>query len=410
MAIIARNLFFGPRQRIVTDGLVLYFDPENSASYTPSVGRNYHPNPTDIFAWSGTGANAATLSRDTISSPVGNKPLKMVTTGNDSHTITYLSSIWNITDASIGQTWTVSVYAKADRNTTGEIFIFETTSAGTSFLVVRAKGISITTEWQRFDYTVTFTNTSTTKIQIRLDGANTFDGATIWWDGLQVELSPNVTGFTTSAPTNPTYITDLTPNARIGTVNVTGFVRNSFDFDGINDTLDLSSSYGTTIQNNFTVDFWCIPRTTHQIDSETNSTLITSGTSGQRYLMGAEFIDSPSAGFGISAGTNGISVYEHSAGYMPPLLVYSSAISSTLHSHVVVTYTNKQPRLYLNGQLVRTGLQSLRTSVSLGGIRIGYGSYGFFNGLIGMVKYYNRTLTLAEIQRNFDAHKTRFGL
>jgi len=405
MAIIARNLFFGPRQRIVTDGLVLYFDPENSASYTPSVGRNYHPNPTDIFAWSGTGANAATISRDTISSPVGNKPLKMVTTGNDSHIFTYGSSTYNITDASIGQTWTVSVWAKASIATTGEIFIFETPSAGTSLLVVRAKGISITTEWQRFDYTVTFTNTSTTKIQIRLDGANTFNGATIWWDGLQVELSPNVTGFTTSAPTNPTYITDLTPNARIGTVNVTGFVRNSFDFDGINDKLDLTS-FGTTIQNNFTVDFWCIPRTTHEIDSE-NSTF--GGVSGQRYLMGAENI-SVGSGSGISAGTNGISVYEHSDNYMPPLLVYSSTISSTSYSHVVVTYTNKQPRLYLNGQLVRTGLQSLRSFVALGGGKIGYGDYGFFNGLIGMVKYYNRTLTLAEIQRNFDAHKTRFGL
>jgi hypothetical protein len=408
MAIVAKNLSYGPK-RIVTDGLVLYLDPSNPETYTPSSGRNFHPNPTDIFAWSGTGANAATLSRDTISSPVGSTPLKMVTTGNDSHTFTYLSSTWNIADASMGQTWTVSVYAKADRNTTGQIFIFETTNAGTSFLVNRQRTFNITTEWQRFDYTVTFTNASTTKLQIRLDGRDIFDGATIWWDGLQVELSPSVTEFTTSPPTNPTYITDLSFNKKIGTVNTTGFVRNSFDFDGINDTLDLSSSYGTTIQNNFTVDFWCIPRTTHQIDSETNNTLITSGTSGQRYLMDAELI-SVGSGSGISAGTNGISVYEHSASYMPPLLVYSSTISSTSYSHVVVTYTNKQPRLYLNGQLVRTGLQSLRSFVALGGGKIGYGQYGYFNGLVGMVKYYNRTLSLLEIQQNFNAHRTRFGL
>jgi hypothetical protein len=406
MAIIARNLFFGPRQRIVTNGLVLYFDPENSASYTPSVGRNYHPNPTDIFAWSGSGANAATLSRDTISSPVGNKPLRMVTFGNDAHIVTYNSSIWNISDAVVGQTWTVSVWAKANIATTGQIFIFESTDSG-SYLSAPAKTISITTDWQRFDYTVTFGNTSTTKIQVRLDGADSFVGArTIWWDGLQVELNSAVTGFSTSIPTNPTYITDLTPSARIGTVNVTGFVRNSFDFDGINDKIDLAS-FGTTIQNNFSVDFWCIPRTTHGIDAESTSGV--NGVFGQRYLMGAELI-SVGSGFGISAGTNGISVYEHSGDYLPPLLVYSSTIPSTSYSHVVVTYTNKQPRLYLNGVLVRTGLQSLRPFVALGGARIGWDAYGNFNGLIGMVKYYNRTLTLAEIQQNFDAHKTRFGI
>lgn len=404
MTIIAKNLRYGP-SKIVTGGLILYYDPANSEAYTPSSGRNYHPNPTDIFAWSGTGANFATLSRDTISSPVGNTPLKMVTTGGDPHTFTYLSSTWNITDASMGQTWTVSVYAKADRNTTGQIFIFETTNAGNSLLVNRQRTFNITTEWQRFDYTVTFTNASTTKLQIRLDGRDIFDGATIWWDGLQVELSRSVTEFTTQAPIKPTFISDLSSSKKTGTVNVTGFVGKSFDFDGINDTLILPS-FPESIQNNFSMDFWCIPRATHQIDFE-NDTF--GGTSGQRYLMDAEFTF-VGAGAGISAGTNGISVYEHSDNYLSSRLVYSASISNTSYSHIVVTYQNKQPRLYLNGQLVRTGLQSVRPFVSLRGGRIGYGTYGFFNGLIGMVKYYNRTLSLSEIQQNFNTHRGRFGV
>ena len=404
MTIIAKNLQYGPK-KIVTDGLILYYDPANSEAYTPSSGRNYHPNPTDIFAWSGTGANNAILSRDTISSPVGNTPLKMVTTGGDAHTFTYLTSNWNLTDASMGQTWTVSVYAKADRNTTGQIFIFETTNAGTSLLVVRQRTFNLTTEWQRYDYTVTFTNTSTTKLQIRLDGRDIFDGSTIWWDGLQVELSSGVSAFTTQAPINPTFISDLSSSKKIGTANVSGFVNRALDFDGINDTLNLSF-FPESIQNNFSMDFWCIPRTTHQIDFE-NDTF--GGTSGQRYLMDPVFTF-VGAGAGISAGTNGISVYEHSDNYLSSRLVYSASISSTSYSHVVVTYSDKQPRLYLNGQLVRTGLQSVRPFVSLRGGRIGSGTYGYFNGLIGMVKYYNRTLSLEEIQRNFSVHRGRFGV
>ncbi|NBO67096.1 MAG: hypothetical protein EBU88_20010, partial [Acidobacteria bacterium] len=75
----------------------------------------------------GVNANAATTSRDsgTTLSPVGGVPLRMNVTSNDPYLTTYNTSQWNIAEAKPGETWTLSVYAKADRATSGQLFIFE---------------------------------------------------------------------------------------------------------------------------------------------------------------------------------------------------------------------------------------------------------------------------------------------
>ena len=75
------------------NGLVLDLDASYLRSYSPNV----HPNPTNIFAWSGTGNNNCTLSGDsTITRQYGSIPLKMVMTGTDPYTGTYNNSSWNL--------------------------------------------------------------------------------------------------------------------------------------------------------------------------------------------------------------------------------------------------------------------------------------------------------------------------
>ncbi|MFZ2958395.1 MAG: LamG-like jellyroll fold domain-containing protein [Candidatus Ozemobacteraceae bacterium] len=181
----------------------------------------------------------------------------------------------------------------------------------------------------------------------------------------------------------------------------------SIVFDGIDDGVS-TPGFGTTIQNNFSMDIWFMPKSTYVMDAEATSG--SPGTSGKKYLLGAAHGGDTESGAGISAGTNGVSVYEHGSGYMPALLAYSSIISTSVFSHIVVTYENKQPKLYFNGSLVRTGLTSLRTNVNLVGSSIGYGSYGNFNGSIAAVKFYNRTLSASEVQQNYNALKFRFGM
>jgi hypothetical protein len=160
--------------------------------------------------------------------------------------------------------------------------------------------------------------------------------------------------------------------------------------------------------NNFTYELWARPRATHQIDPETNGGV--DGVAGQKYIIGAAQAGAVTGGAGISCGTNGISVYEHGDGYMPPLLVWSGTVSSTAFTHIVVTYTNRVPKLYVNGVFIKTGVVSARATSLQGGYNIGYGSYGAFTGDWAIARYYNRTINDNEITQNFNSLRGRFGV
>ncbi len=150
--------------------------------------------------------------------------------------------------------------------------------------------------------------------------------------------------------------------------------------------------------NNFTLEAMVKTSDTHGIDPEATNT--TTGTAGQKYLFGS-YNRGSNSGAGVSVGTNGISVYEHGSSYMPPLAVYESDIG-TGWNHIVVTYTNKQPRIYLNGYLVHTGLTSPRPNVNAP-TQFGGGQYGFFTGTVDEVGVFGNALTEKEIlQRCID--------
>ena len=154
-----------------------------------------------------------------------------------------------------------------------------------------------------------------------------------------------------------------------------GVVNGGQAFDGTDDYIG-AATLANSVSNDFTISFWLYPTTTHAIDSE--STSGTGGTSGQRYALWPEWGDAK-AGAGISAGNNGVSVYEHGAAYMPALLVWSGTLSGW--THVTVAYLAKRPRLYINGSLVRTGLTSTR-GVIYPSVQLGGSSYGYFPGKI----------------------------
>jgi hypothetical protein len=197
------------------------------------------------------------------------------------------------------------------------------------------------------------------------------------------------------------YSTNLTLAGSGYTYSSNGFFTNSAD--GALGTI----SNLTTASNNFSYDVWAKPTATHEIDAQSSGG--TNGISGQKYLIGANQAGAVNGGAGISCGTNGISVYEHGDGYMPPLLVWSGSVSSTVMSHIVVVYTSKQPQLYVNGVLVATGLTSTKTAVVVSNT-VGFGPYGFFTGDIAAVRFYDRSLSQSEITQNFNALKGRYGL
>ena len=175
-------------------------------------------------------------------------------------------------------------------------------------------------------------------------------------------------------------------------------------FDGVNDYVSVSAPF-SNITNTFTMELWVNPSVTHEIYGEGNSGV--AGTSGQKYAIyppqGDITWGSGHAGAGLSIGTNGVSFYEHAGDYMPPILVWQGNISAW--THIVVIYENKQPKLYVNGNLLKTGLTSTKTFIHPGvgtDDGIGGGYWGYFNGLIDEVAIYDRALTDTEIQQHYQ--------
>jgi len=161
-------------------------------------------------------------------------------------------------------------------------------------------------------------------------------------------------------------------------------------FDGVNDYM--SWTY-TKPSNNFSISFWTKAITTHGIDTESESG--TAGSAGQKYVFGITN-EGTNAGFGISLGTNGISVYGHGNSYLPPLAVASVSVG-TGWRHIVVTVTNKQPRIYLDGALARTGLTCSKTYLYAPTRLGGDSTYGYFNGYVNDVCIFNSVLTPTQI-------------
>lgn len=175
---------------------------------------------------------------------------------------------------------------------------------------------------------------------------------------------------------------------------------NELLFDGVNDIADGNNAALSTYTNNFTFEMWISPSANITVKAEQNGNTAISGTTGngQRYAIGPTWGGASNAGAGISIGSNCIQVYEHGAGYMPALLSYNSALPAGWN-HIAVVYIAKQPRLYLNGELVKTGLTSVRANVfpsaSLGGY-----IYGWYQGRMDEVRIWSTSRTQTEIRDN----------
>jgi len=162
-------------------------------------------------------------------------------------------------------------------------------------------------------------------------------------------------------------------------------------FDGVDDKVPINWLSGDII-NTFTMETWVYPKRTIDIFSQSNSG-VPNGTSYAKNLMISESHGGDlKAGAGLSIGTNGIAVIEHGSSYYPQVLSHSTSFSGW--THIAIIYNNRIPSLYINGQFIKTGLTSGRSTVYPGICPsysgelegLGFGHYGYFNGLITEVR------------------------
>jgi uncharacterized repeat protein (TIGR02543 family) len=126
-------------------------------------------------------------------------------------------------------------------------------------------------------------------------------------------------------------------------------------------------------------------------------------------VVGGETIDYyDKAGIGISATPNYIAVHEHGYYTIVPVLSYAHTFGSSWFQVTVVCKDNEL-QLFVNGQYVRSALQSGRKKVfywsaspnfsngSYGDSGLGGGAYGYYNGGADDVRIYSRALATNEV-------------
>ena len=395
----------GPQ--IVRSGLVLDLDASYMRSYSPNV----YPNPTDLLAtqYMGNEIQSCTVSRDTtITRQYGSIPMKMVITGNDPYAGRYGYAAANLASALSGQTWTISVWAKASVATTGALFIFGADTNGAVFTIndYSAGGINITTSWQRFSFSFTFANVNTRYIQFRLDGPDTGgSGITIWWDLLQVERASSATNF------NPYYFgnavwKDVSSNgndsALVNTDSQNYFSTNGgyIVFDGTNDYVSITQNSNTRLQNNYqTLSFFVY---------------ITSiGPNGAAFLWN---VGANPTGMFLYWTPTDINIQIQTGGtYISYPVNVTNALNTWMNITYIINNVGRTMTAYKNGALVGTSSQwSIFTPpnsvVELGSNRATGNAGDYIRGRVANVLVYNRALSAAEISQNYESDKTRFGL
>lgn len=380
-----------------SNGLVMNLDAGNSNS----ISQNVFPYPTNIYSWV-TSANNATLSRDTISSPVGNTPLKMVVTGNDPYTLSYNSAAFNLAPTTVGKTWTISVWAKIDASTPirSQLLLLGGNSSG-GYTENGSTYITLTPNWQRFSYTYTTTNATTAYIQARLDGTDSSGaGGTIWWDGLQVEQGGSMTNFN---PTPITTWTDLSGNGNNGTLmnNVGYTVNNSgaLTFDGINDYVSVGNL--GTFYNKGTISFWINP----SVVEDYRNPFTTNYNGGSPNNSGIRFEESTAGSLSVVIGND--------AGTFSGAMYLSSGFLANNWYHVVLVWNTSTNNIngYLNGVKEFDQSQTLwPTTMPAVTIGEGFSSTRYWKGYISNVQIYNRALSATEIQQDFNNLRGRYDI
>jgi hypothetical protein len=409
----------GYNPKVVTSNLVFAMDAANKKSYSP----NTFPNPRDITSWwialngSGNGANC-NVAQDLVveKSPAGGIPMRMNVNGNDAHIPSWNSPITNISRANNGETWRVSVYARAAANTTGELVIFGANSGGVSFvnsnfIGITGKTININTTWQRFDHSITFNNTQIAFIQTRLDGTQENGaGNTIWWDGWQVERSDAVSSFSPNVNQNNASIINLNKETNNGTFN------GNVIFEPANSSIRFKYTSSDYISFANTTDFMFLNTAPYTLEAWIYPTR-NPGDSNWTGIFNRE--SNPGVGrdgyniyFLGSSGTSTLFATERfTAGVAAaPNISLDQSVSVNNWHHIVATYDGAVLRLYRNTVLASTANSTGNITNQSATLTIGTRGGQRFDGKIGIARIYNKALSAAEIQQNFNATRARYGI
>jgi hypothetical protein len=186
---------------------------------------------------------------------------------------------------------------------------------------------------------------------------------------------------------------DLTGNSTIDLTNVSFDSNAQMTFDGTDDYVSLGDNSVWDFGQNGTIEVMVYP---------TNST-------GNDRLW---CIDNNASNLDAYLNSSGYNVYMHGG-----VVGTTTPLTQNKWNHLVVTYNAGTVQIYINGAAgtmtgTTTGYNITNNSSNNSNLYLGcYRDLGYnLYGDLDLFKIYNRALTAAEVQRNFNAIKGRFSI
>ena len=235
-----------------------------------------------------------------------------------------------------------------------------------------------------------------------VDGAN----AVLRISNVQIEAKAHETPFENGTRSNTQGLLDLTGNSTIDLSNVSFDSNAQIDFDGTDDYINLGDNSLFDFTNGVGTVEAIVKFPSSWTAGSQYPNLISKGATAGWDTDGWSLFGFRSYGSGTGY-TLGIGI--RNTGTVNTALAYNQPADTWLH--VIGTLDGSSIKLYVNGALVTTNSQTVNPGDNNTNVYIGRdASSQYFPGDIPHVKTYSRALTASEVQSNYQAIRTRYGI
>jgi hypothetical protein len=397
------SLYQSPK--VTTDGLVFYYDMNNNAkSWKGKVTTNYIPNPN--ASWNGSafvlGYNYANLGatytyRTDVPNPVNAPGVLEYFTGTTGYKYFSIDS----TTVPTTGTYTFSYYARITNTTSNNVNNSQLWRAnGSDRSVTGDWNPAYTSTWKRFSTTGPI-EAGTILQYFPIHGSSITGGYTIQFCGFQLELGSIASPFVEGARSTSTAVLDLTGRR---TIDVGG--SPTYNSDG---SFTFNSAGSTTLNLGTGANFLPMPSLTLEAWIKTpglGSGMSVNGIWGFTY------------GIRFNAASNGSVYFIIGTDTTTFVNVSTSGVNvndNNWHHVVAVKNGDASCAIYVDGILRGSNVPVAGWSGTnpwfAMDIQVGRDQNDapyYFNGKIDIGRVYNRGLTSAEVQQNFNAQRARY--
>ena len=209
---------------------------------------------------------------------------------------------------------------------------------------------------------------------------------------------------------NDTFVRDLSKYGNNGSVisaiwNSSGRHNGAFDFDGVNDFINISSSLSLNMTGSITVAGWVYPV---NLTAPPYPSLVEKGHPDQwnfivDYSLANDF-------------NNQIRVVMTTGGVRRDCFKDSSGILHKVWQHLAFTYNGSEITIYRNGvpypgSCSATGvIGTTNDELKIGKSVLNFETIGFFNGTIDEVRIWNRSLSADEITEQYYSNLFKYDV